>query len=295
MGVDPNEGSVTFGALLRQWRLARHKSQLDLATEADVSTRHVSFVETGRTQASRDMVLLFAQVLEVPLRDRNLMLTSAGYAPLYSETPLSAPEMSQVRGALEFILQRQEPYPAVVVDRHWNVVLHNSASEHLWSLFVDMKAIPRDVARNVMRMVFDPRALRPSIVDWNRVAGGLLQTIHRETMRGIADGETHRLLADLLSYPGVPTSWSDADCNLGKDAMMPFELRKDDLAVKLYSFNTTLGTPRDVTLQEIHIECFYPADEATEEFIRRLADPVTFQAASLQTGPSSHRRPEALR
>jgi transcriptional regulator with XRE-family HTH domain len=295
MSVDPSDDTVTFGALLRQWRLARHKSQLDLATEANVSTRHISFVETGRTQASRDMVLLFAQVLDVPLRDRNVMLIAAGYAPRYNETPLSAPEMSQVRGALEFILQRQEPYPALVIDRHWNVVLRNSASEHLWSLFVDMKALPRDVARNVMHMVFDPRALRPWIVDWNRVAGGLLQTIHRENMRGIADGETRRLLNDLLSYPGVPTSWRDADSSLGKDAMMPFEMRKDDLAVKLYSFNTTLGTPRDVTLQEIHIECFYPADEATEEFIRRLADPVTFQAASLQTDPSSHRRPEAPR
>jgi transcriptional regulator with XRE-family HTH domain len=266
-----------FGPLLRQWRLARGKSQQALSTEAGVSTRHVSFVENGRTHASRDMVLLFAEALDVPFRDRNAMLIAAGYAPLYNETALSAPEMDHVRRAVEFMMQRLEPYPALMIDRHWNVLLTNGASDRLWSLFVDMKALPKEIARNVKRMVFDPRGLRPYIVDWERIAGVLLKRLHRETTRSIADIETHRLFRELLAYPGVPGNWSDLDVSL-EDAMLPFELRKDGVAIKLYSFNTTLGTPRDVTLQEIHIECFYPADDATETLIRKLSN-VTYRAS----------------
>src|SRR5512132_3530985 len=164
-----------FGRLLRQWRTTRHMSQLALATEAGISTRHLSFLETGRAQPSREMVQLLTGMLDVPLGERNALLVSAGYAPMYGERPLNAPELEPVRRALELILRQQEPYPALVLDGEWNIVLHNAASKRIFEPFKNGAYTP-----NVMRKVFDPDALRPFIVNWQEIAACMMHSIHRE-------------------------------------------------------------------------------------------------------------------
>ncbi len=185
-----------FGDVLRHWRLARRMSQLTLATEAEISTRHLSFLETGRAQPSREMVLLLAGVLDVPLRDQNVLLTAAGYASIYRETALGAPELSQVRRALGFILAQQEPYPALVVDRHWNLLMQNEGARRLLALFLD----PEEVAQvpgpsNVVRMTFHPRGLRRYIANWEALASPLIQQIHRALAYSGCEGAIGAVLA----------------------------------------------------------------------------------------------------
>jgi transcriptional regulator with XRE-family HTH domain len=258
-----------FGRLLRQWRERRRLSQLDLACTADVSSRHVSFLETGRAQPSREMVLLLARVLDVPLRDRNHLLTAAGFAAIYRETGLDAPAMTQIRRALDFILRQQEPYPAIVLDRHWNVLQANAATGRLVTSFVDPAT---DLGPpNAMRLMFHPQGFRPHIVNWEAMAASLIQWLHRDVVSGLADDETRRLLEELLSYPGVPRHWRALDLDVSAAPFLAVEFRKGDLELRYFSTLTSLGTPHDITLQELRIESFFPADEVTEAAARRLA------------------------
>jgi transcriptional regulator with XRE-family HTH domain len=259
-----------FGRLLRQWRARRRMSQLDLAVEAEISSRHVSFIETGRAQPSREMVLLLADVLDVPLRDRNGLLTVAGYAPIYRETGLETPAMAQMRRALDFILRQQEPYPALVLDRHWNVLKVNEGSAHVQEAFLDPTAVTELGPPNAMRLMFHPRAFRPYIVNWEATAASLIQWLHRDVLSGFADAETRGLLEELLSYPDVPRQWRTLDLDASTAPFLAIEFRKDELDLRYFTTLTSLGTPHDITLQELRIECFFPADEATEETSRRL-------------------------
>jgi transcriptional regulator with XRE-family HTH domain len=260
-----------FGRLLRQWRARRRMSQLDLAVEAEVSSRHVSFIETGRAQPSREMVLLLADVLDVPLRDRNDLLTVAGYAPIYCETSLDAPAMAQMRRALDFILRQQEPYPALVLDRHWNVLKVNEGSARVQAYFLDLVAVAELGPPNAMRLMFHPRAFRPHIVNWEATATSLIQWLHRDAVNGFADAETRSLLEELLSYPDVPRHWRTLDLDASTAPFLPIQFRKAELDLRFFTTLTSLGTPHDITLQELRIESFFPADEATEEGMRRLA------------------------
>jgi transcriptional regulator with XRE-family HTH domain len=261
-----------FGPLLRQWRARRRMSQLDLAAEAEISSRHLSFIETGRAGPSREMVRLLAQVLDVPLRDRNALLTAAGYAPIYRETRLEAPAMAQARRALDFILRQQEPYPALVLDRHWNVLDVNEGSARVQRVFLDSAAVAELGPPNAMRLMFHPRAFRPHIVNWEATAASLIQWLHRDALSGFADSETRALLEELLSYPDVPRHWRTLDVEASTAPFLPIEFSKDELSLRYFTTLTSLGTPHDITLQELRIECFFPADEATEAASRRLAD-----------------------
>ena len=261
-----------FGPLLRQWRARRRMSQLDLAAEAEISSRHLSFIETGRAGPSREMVGLLAQVLDVPLRDRNALLTAAGYAPIYRETRLEAPAMAQARRALDFILRQQEPYPALVLDRHWNVLDVNEGSARVQQAFLDSAAVAELGPPNAMRLMFHPRAFRPYIVNWEATAASLIQWLHRDALSGFADTETRALLQELLSYPDVPRHWRTLDVEASTAPFLPIEFSKDELSLRYFTTLTSLGTPHDITLQELRIECFFPADEATEAASRRLAD-----------------------
>ncbi|HEU4367010.1 MAG TPA: helix-turn-helix transcriptional regulator [Methylomirabilota bacterium] len=262
-------GTPRFGDLLRYWRVARRLSQLTLATEAEISSRHLSFLETGRAQPSREMVLLLAGVLDVPLREQNALLTAAGYAAIHRETALGAPELSQVRRALGFILAQQEPFPALVVDRHWNVLMQNEGAGRVFGLFLDREAVPGPP--NVVRLTFHPQALRRYIVNWEALAGPLIQQIHREAVGGIPDEGTRRLLDEVLSYPGVPARWRTPDATAQSAPFLALALRKGDLALRFFSTIASLGTPQDVTLQELRVECFFPGDDTTEAVARRLA------------------------
>jgi hypothetical protein len=211
-------------------------------------------------------------VLQVPLREQNAWLTAAGYAPVYRETPLGAPDLEQVRRALGFILGQQEPYPALVVDRHWNLLMQNDAARRLFGLFVDAETSARlPGPPNVVRITFHPQGLRPCIADWEALAGPLLQQIHREAVGGLPDEGTRRLLEEVLAYPGVPARWRVPDPGAHSAPVLPLALRKGDLAARFFTTIATLGTPQDVTLQELRVECFFPADRATEDLARRLA------------------------
>jgi transcriptional regulator with XRE-family HTH domain len=244
-------------------------SQLTLATEAGISTRHLSFLETSRAQPSREMVQLLAGMLDVPLGDRNALLVSAGYAPAYGERPLSAPELEPVRRALQFTLRQQEPFPALVVDGEWNIVMGNDGAGRIFDLFTDPDCDdPKD--HNVMRTVFHPQGLRRYIVNWEELAGCLVNSLHRQVAETGSDVIV-RLRDELLAYPGVPSRWSVPDPTVTMPPLVSMHLRKDDLSMSFFSMITTLGTPRDITLQQLKIECFFPADAATEQMARRLA------------------------
>jgi len=269
--MDPARAESVFGRLLRQWRTQRGMSQLDLAGDAGISSRHLSFIETGRAQPSREMVLLLARALDVPLRDRNDLLTTAGNAPIYRETGLEVPAMAQARRALDFILKAQEPYPALVLDRHWNVLKVNEGSARVQEHFLDPTAVAELGPPNAMRLMFHPRAFRPYIVNWEATAASLIQWLHRDAVRGFGDAETRRLLEELLSYPDVPRHWRSLDLDASTAPFLPIEFRKGGLALRYFTTLTSLGTPHDITLQELRVESFFPADETTEEVSRRLA------------------------
>ena len=258
-----------FGRLLREWRLRRRVSQLNLAVEAGVSSRHVSFVETGRAQPSREMVLLLARVLDVPLRDRNDLLTAAGYAAMYRATDLDAPAMEQARRALDFMLRQQEPYPAIVVDRNWTILKANGGAVRLVEAFTD-PAAAAEWGGNAMRLMFHPRGFRPHIVNWEAMAAALIQWLHRDVLNGLGGAETRHLLDDLLSYPGVPPRWRTLDLDVSTAPFLAIDFSRGDLHLRYFSMLTSLGTPHDITLQELRVEAFFPADAATEEASRRL-------------------------
>jgi transcriptional regulator with XRE-family HTH domain len=265
------EGNLTaaFGTVLRRWRTARAMSQLTLATEAGISSRHLSFLETGRAQPSREMVQLLAGMLDIPLGDRNALLVSAGYAPAFGERPLSAPDLEPVRRALQFTLRQQEPYPALVVDGEWNIVMRNEGATRIFDLFTEPDCDGDDVP-NVMRAVFHPDALRRYIVNWEELAECLVNSLHRQ-VAATGSESMSRLRDELLSYPGIPARWTVPNPSVTMPPLVSMHLRKGNLSLSFFSMITTLGTPRDVTLQQLKIVCFFPADAATEQAARRLA------------------------
>jgi transcriptional regulator with XRE-family HTH domain len=262
--------ATPVGRLIQHWRHARKKSQLALALQAGVSARHLGFLEIGRANPSREMVMLLAGVLDVPLRERNALLLAAGYAPMYTETGLDAPEMEHARKAVAMILQHQEPYPAVVMDRHWNMLTCNSAAERFFSELVTLPT--GGPPPNIIRLMFDPAGLRPFVANWEAVAEALVQRIHREALGGVPDLTTVALLEEVLGYPGVPARWGAPDLLAPfPKPYLPVQFRKGDLVRDFFSTVTTLGTPLDVTLQEIRIECFFPADEQTARRVNARA------------------------
>jgi transcriptional regulator with XRE-family HTH domain len=262
----------SVGSLLQQWRKTRRLSQLALATQAEISSRHLCFIETGRSRPSRDMVLLLASVLDVPLRERNGLLLAAGFAPVYLESKLEAPDLAAVRGALDAILRQQEPFPAVVMNRTWDVLRTNAAATRFFGYIAGERAA--SLPPNVLRMMFHPDAMRPHVANWDAVAESLVRRVHREAIGGVPDDATSKLLAEILAYPGVPASWRTA--NLAPILpVVPVTFQKGTQQFRFFSTVTTLGTPQDITVQEIRIECFFPADDATAEAARALASAVS--------------------
>jgi transcriptional regulator with XRE-family HTH domain len=262
----PATRGTEIGALLRDWRSARHLSQLELALDAQVSSRHLSYVETGRSQPSREMVLRLADALDIPLRARNALLVAAGYAPLYFETGLGAPEMAQLRSAIELILQHQEPYPAFVLDRHWNIRMSNQAAARCTRFLLG--AEPTE--QNMIRLVVHPKGLRPVLVNWEETASDLIRHLHTQIAASPSDERAKALLSEVLAYPGVPARWGSRDIGSSTTPLLTTIFRKDDVELRFFSTITTFGTPRDVTLEELHIECSFPADEATAAKCRAL-------------------------
>lgn len=269
----PRTSSPPVGQLLREWRTARRLSQLDLALAAEVSTRHLSCVETGKAQPSREMLMRLADALEMPLRERNALLLAAGYAARYAETALGTPELERVRRAIDFILQQQEPYPAFVLNRRWDVLMANRAALRV-NRYV-MRG--RDSTHgNMIRQIFDPADLRPAVANWDEVAGELIRHLHDAVAAAPSDHAARALLAEALAYPDVPARWRRREIDTAPLPLLTTVLRRDEHDLRFFSTITTFATSRDVTLDELHIECCFPVDEATAELCRMLAaqDPV---------------------
>jgi transcriptional regulator with XRE-family HTH domain len=254
------------GVLLREWRAARRMSQLALALEAGTSSRHLSYVETGKAQPSREMVSRLAEALDMPLRERNALLLAAGFAPEYAETRLDAPELAQVRRAVEFILEHQEPYPAFVLNRRWDVLLANRAAGRVADFLIG--GTRHD---NMVRQFFDPADMRAAVHNWEEVAGDLVRHLHDEVAAAPSDPRARELLEEVLRYPGVPARWRERELSSPPPPLLTVVFRKGERELRFFSAITTFGTPRDVTLDELRIECAFPADDATAEACRMLA------------------------
>ena len=257
----PADAPHPLGELLRQWRARRAFSQMRLAQEVGVSQRHLGFIEVGRSEPSRALVLGLARALDVPLRERNALLLAAGYAPMYADPAWDAGEMRIVRRALDRLLRQHEPYPAVVLDRHWNVLQANDAAPRLFGAFVDLAARPRP--RNLLHLVFDPDGLRPHIANWREVARGLFERIAREAVGGVIDERMRELVDELRRYPDVDTGWQSAE-PAGAGPVIPVTFVRRGEAFSYFSMVSTVGTPTAVAAQELRVECMFPADDATE-------------------------------
>jgi len=263
--------SGRFGGLLREWRALRGMSQLTLSTEASTTTRHLSFLETGRATPSREMVIRLAEALDVPLRERNALLEAAGFASLYREHTLDAAEIGPIRRVIALLLESAEPFPAVAVDRVYDVVMTNQATTRFFALLLG----PEDVAAlgrpNLVRATFHPRGLRRFLQNWGEVGPVLLGRLHREAQRLPASDPLHRLLEEVLGYPGITLEYKPPYVDRSLPPVLPLHLKSAEFEMRLFGTITTLGTPQDVTLQELRIETFLPADSVTEELARRLA------------------------
>jgi transcriptional regulator with XRE-family HTH domain len=247
------------GALLRDWRRRRRLSQFELALEAGVSSRHLSFVENGRSQPSARMVLQLAERLEVPLRERNQLLLAAGYAPAFAQHDLDAPEMGPVRDAIDQLLRAHEPYPAFVIDAHWGLVAANRA---LGPLLVGVAAHLLEPPVNVLRLSLHPDGLAPRIVNLHEVRSSLLERLLREAVAS-GDAALSALHDELSSYPsGEPGSAVEPAF---ADIAIPLRLRHDGRELAFISTRTTFGTATDVTVAELSIEALFPTDQGTAE------------------------------
>jgi transcriptional regulator with XRE-family HTH domain len=262
--------SDAFARLLRQLRTRRRWSQEQLGLEARVSPRHLSCLETGKARPSREMVLLLARVLELELRDRNALLVSAGFAAAYPTTALESLATVPVGRAVELLLAQQEPYGAVVVDRCWNLLRANAGAVRLLGMLLAGSELPPRVAGNLMRAALHPAGLRPYVVNWEEMAAIVLERVERAAHTYPEDAERRALLDELRGYPDVERISLGAPPDGAPAAVL--HLRRGAHELRLFTLLTTIGTPFDVTAQELTIESFFPADAATE---RWFADAVS--------------------
>jgi transcriptional regulator with XRE-family HTH domain len=258
--------SLPVGVLLREWRQRRHLSQLDLAGDAEVSTRHLSYVETGRALPSREMVLRLADRLEVPLRERNRLLTAAGYAPMFAERGLDDPALQSARGAIELVLKGHEPYPALAVDRHWNLISHNRAVPPLLQ-GVDPELLKPPL--NVLRVGLHPNGLAPRIVNLAQWRAHLLGRLRQQVIAS-ADEQLAALVDELRGYP-APVGDDMHEDEAGTSVIVPMVLATPMGTLSFISTTTVFGTPVEITLSELALETFFPADAATGDILRAMA------------------------
>lgn len=261
-------GPASFGDHLRTWRQQRHLSQLELADEADISTRHVSFMETGRTNPSRDMVLRLCERLAIPLRERNALLVAAGYAPMYRERALDDPALTAARQAVERVLKGHEPCPAIALDRCWNVVAANRAAQALLAAHVSPELLAPPI--NVFRLSLHPNGLASRIANLAQWRHHLFERL-RQQIHATGDPALLALQAELLEYPAPDESTPLVMAGEMLGVVMPFCFNSVHGMLSLISTTTIFGTPVDVTLQELAVESFFPADAFTAQVLREMA------------------------
>jgi transcriptional regulator with XRE-family HTH domain len=255
----------TIGAHLRDWRQRRRLSQLDLALEAEISTKHLSFLETGRSQPSREMVLRLAEHLDVPLRERNVLLVSAGYAPVFPQRPLADPALDAARRAVDLVLKGHEPYPALAVDRHWTLLAHNAAVPPLLA-GADASLLAPPV--NVLRLSLHPKGLAPRIENLGEWRAHILARLHQQ-IDATADAVLVKFMDELAAYPVPAAARHKGNVNPEyAGVVVPLRLRVEAGTLSLFSTTTIFGTPVDITLSELAIESFFPADAASADMLR---------------------------
>jgi transcriptional regulator with XRE-family HTH domain len=272
-----------FPALLKFWRVRKGYSQLELAGVARVSTRHISFLETGRARPSEEMVLRLMDALGVPLRDQNNMLRTADFPPRYAEPKLT--ELSSgVEWALERMLRQQEPYPLTVLSVDYDIVRSNSAASRVFGEFV---AMPSHLSEplNMYTLLFDPFLVRPFVQDWPLVAAMMVARLHREAFQHSGDERLVRLLDRVLRYPKVPAAWRQPDFSLEMESTMAIRLQRGDLQLGFLTTLTSFSAPLLVTLQELRIESYFPLDASTQAACERIASDQPL-APQLQAGPA---------
>jgi transcriptional regulator with XRE-family HTH domain len=252
-----------FGELLRYWRGVRGRSQLDLASDAGTTPRYVSFVETGRSRPGRQMVVRLARALDVPLRERNGLLLAAGYAPLYAMGSLDEPGLARIDSALTSMLSQHEPFPAVVMDRGWNVLRANGGARRLFGGLLEPEPMP-DPA-NVLRLMIEPGGVRDAVLNWETVVPALLDRARREAVGGVLDLDTATLVERLRALPEVAAVMSADPVPLAAVPVLDVCFRVAEEALSFFSVVSTMGTPIDVTAQELRVEAFFPGDQATRE------------------------------
>ena len=258
-----------FAAKLRDWRRRRGWSQLELAGRAEISQRHLSFLELGRAAPSRDMVIRLATTLDVPLRQHNALLLAAGFAPVWQETDLGAPALAEMGEALDHMMAQQEPYAGVAVDRHWNLLRANGGAVRLVEFLVGPLAPGAKI--NLADALVGPDVLRPYLLNWADVVRYFIRSVEADAA---ADGqaETAALLERLLAYEGVRQAMKPVPGTAVTQSILPMHFRKGEVSLKLFTTIATLGTPQDITLQELRIESFFPADRATASVLRGWAN-----------------------
>src|ERR1700754_1453851 len=239
-----------LGRILKAWRGMRGLSQMELSLETGVSQRHLSFIESGRSAPTRHTLMVVADGLDMPFRERNQLLLAAGFAPLYADEPWDAASFAIVRHALERVLVQHEPFPALVMDRYWNVVMANEACKRMLGSFVDLDRWPRP--RNILHMIFDPEGLRPFVADWDSFSTSMLQRVRREAVGGVIDEATRALLDALHAYPDVGTV--AVDHQAVDLPVVPLTLLDASHRLSYFSLVTTVGTPRSPGPQEFRVE-----------------------------------------
>jgi transcriptional regulator with XRE-family HTH domain len=264
----PASANGHFGPLLRHWRQVRRLSQLDMASAAGISVRHLCFLERGRAQPSRDMAWLLGAALDLPLAERNALGAAAGFVPRFTDHPAEAEDLQPVRQAFDFILRQQEPFPGLVIDGGWDIRLRNGAAERIFAPFRAAYAMPPALAGNAMHVVFHPHGLRPFITNWIDFAGQLLELLHREVALGHA--AARRLREEVMAYPDLPAGWHRPGQAVTAP-VVPMRLAMGALRLAFFSTITVLAMPTDAALQTLKIECLHPADAQTAATARRLA------------------------
>jgi transcriptional regulator with XRE-family HTH domain len=261
---------TTFAARLQWWRRHRGLSQLALAARASLSQRHLSFLELGRASPSREMVGRLAIALDIPLRQHNILLLAAGFAPEWRQRDLAESDMTEVTRALDQMLAQQEPYPGVVVDRHWNLIKSNKGAVRLVEFLVGSVTTMKPI--NLADALVAPDVLRPHLVNWVEVVRHFIRSVEADAA---ADGliETAALLERLVNYEGVRAALGLVSDRADAGPVLAMHFRKQETSLRLFTTIATLGTPQDITLQELRIECFFPMDDATARVMRDWAEP----------------------
>lgn len=263
-----SDQDLTFGGVVRHWREVRRFSQSELAAEAQVSARHLSFLENGRARPSRAMIESLASALQLPLRERNTLYTCAGFAPPYPARELDGGEMASIREAIDRMLLKHEPYPAIVMNRCWDLLSANNAASGVIDSFVADPYV-RNRERNMMRLMFSPDGLQPAVVNWEEVACTLLWRLYAEAVATADNGACQRLYEQIRGYSTVPRGWDRRNSEPAQAPVLPLRLCRNSVNVELFSVLSVFGTPQDVNVQDIRIEHYYPVSDTTKRLLER--------------------------